>query len=93
MDASDKAVVTVLGFDQKGIIAEVSRILYENDANILDISQTVMSGLFNMILLADVSSALCSFAVLSEQLARLGETKNLQIRIQRSDIFEAIQHV
>ena len=52
MNEVKKAVVSVLGSDRKGIIAKVSGVLYENDANILDISQTIVSGLFSMILVA-----------------------------------------
>ena len=88
-----KAVVTVLGIDSKGIIARVSAILFENDANILDISQTVLSDYFNMVLVADVSSADCSFEKLSSELTALGEKMGLQIRIQRSEIFEAMHQI
>lgn len=88
-----KAVVTVLGIDRKGIIAGVSKVLLENDANILDISQTVISEYFNMVLVADVSSPDCDFARLSESLAALGEEMGLQIRVQRSEIFEAMHQI
>ncbi len=88
-----KAVVTVLGYDRKGIIARVSDALYRHDANILDISQTILSGLFNMILIADVSSPACDFDVLTEELRAYGREQNLQIRVQRSEIFEAMHQV
>ena len=93
MNEIKKAVVTVLGIDSKGIIARVSTILYENDANILDISQTVLSDYFNMVLVADISSDACSFEKLSSELTALGEKMGLQIRIQRSEIFEAMHQV
>jgi len=93
MNEIKKAVVTVLGIDRKGIIAHVSAILYENDANILDISQTVLSDYFNMVLVADISSVTCSFEKLSGELSALGEKLGLQIRIQRSEIFEAMHQV
>ena len=93
MEETRKAVVTVLGLDKKGIIAKVSAILYENDANILDINQTVLSEYFSMVLVADISSEKCSFAVLLGRLTQLGEEMNLQIRIQRSEIFEAMYQV
>lgn len=93
MTDTKKAVVTVLGFDRKGIIAKVSAALYEFDANILDISQTVVSGLFNMVLIADVSSPACDFSALGERLAELGKELGLQIRIQRSEIFEAMHQI
>jgi len=93
MNEVKKAVVTVLGIDSKGIIARVSAALFENDANILDISQTVLADYFNMVLVADVSSSACSFEKLSSELTALGEKMGLQIRIQRSEIFEAMHQV
>ena len=91
MNEMKKAVISVLGTDRKGIIAQVSRILYENDANILDISQTIVSGLFSMILIADIST--CSFDTLKTELDQLGERIGVQIRIQRSEIFEAMHQI
>ena len=91
MENTNKAVVTVLGKDTIGIIAKVSAVLAENQANILDISQTVLSGMFNMIMIVDISGA--SFDALSLRLNALGETLGLQIRIQRSEIFEAMHRV
>ncbi|MBR6220006.1 MAG: ACT domain-containing protein [Clostridia bacterium] len=88
-----KAVISVLGTDKKGIIARVSRVLYENDANILDISQTIVSGLFSMILVADIGSQQCSFDVVKSQLEMLGAELGVQIRMQRSEIFEAMHQI
>ena len=56
MNETKKAVISDLGADKKGIIAKVSAILYENDANIMDISQTIISGLFSMIMMVDITS-------------------------------------
>ena len=93
MEETKKAVVTVLGYDQKGIIARVSALLYQNDVNIMDISQTIISGLFNMVLVADISSPACDFAALSGALSDLGKELKVQIRMQRSEIFEAMHEV
>ena len=93
MNEMKKAVISVLGTDKKGIIAGVSRILLENDANILDISQTIVSGLFSMILIADISSEACSFDNLKAQLDALGAQMSVQIRTQRSEIFEAMHQI
>ena len=93
MNDMKKAVISVLGEDRKGIIANVTCILYEYDANILDISQTIVSGLFTMILIADISGEHCDFERLKESLAALGETLNVQIRVQRSEIFEAMHQI
>ena len=91
MEKKDTAVVTVVGKDTIGIIAKVSAVLSENDANILDISQTVLSGMFNMIMIVDIS--LSRFAQLSEALEQLGIRLGLQIRIQRSEIFDAMHRI
>ena len=88
-----KAVISVLGTDRKGIIAGVSRVLLEHDANILDISQTIVSGLFSMILIADVSSGQCSFDTLKTELDALSGRIGVQIRVQRSEIFEAMHQI
>ena len=93
MELVSKAVVTVLGFDQKGIIARVAGRLFEHDVNILDISQTVVSGYFNMIMLVDISSPNCSYSAIREDLDRLGQDIGVQIRIQKSEIFEAMHQV
>ena len=93
MEPISKAVVTVLGFDQKGIIARVADRLYKHSINILDISQTVVSGFFNMIMLVDMSSPDCSFSVIKDELARLGDEIGVQIRIQKNEIFEAMHHI
>lgn len=93
MDNEAKAIVTVLGLDRKGIIANVSRILYEHNVNILDIAQTVRSDYFNMMMVVDVSDPDCAFEQLSTELKSLGGRLNLQIRIQRSDIFEAMHEI
>ena len=93
MNEMKKAVISVLGTDRKGIIAQVSRILYENDANILDISQTIVSGLFSMIMIVDISSEACSFDVLKTELDALSGRISVQIRVQRSEIFEAMHQI
>ena len=88
-----KAVITVTGRDSVGIIANVSRVCADQGANILDITQTVVSEYFNMVLIADISSEQCSFSKLSDALSELGQELGLQIRVQRSEIFEAMYKV
>ncbi|MEG0766185.1 MAG: ACT domain-containing protein [Clostridia bacterium] len=93
MNHEGTAVVTVLGRDCKGIIARVSGVLYAHDVNILDISQTVLSGLFNMVMLVDISAPALDFTTLREALCALGTELGLQVRIQRSEIFDAMHRV
>ncbi len=91
MEKKNTAVVTVVGNDTVGIIARVSAVLSQHEANILDISQTVLSGMFNMIMIVDIS--LSAFAQLSDSLTALGNDMGLQIRIQRSEIFDAMHRI
>ena len=91
MEKKNTAVVTVVGNDTVGIIARVSAVLSEHEANILDISQTVLSGMFNMIMIVDIS--LSRFALLEAELKELGAELGLQIRIQRSEIFDAMHRI
>ena len=57
----ERAIITVIGKDMRGIIAKVSTLLYENEINILDISQTLMQDMFTMIMLCDISEKKTSF--------------------------------
>ena len=91
MEKKNTAVVTVVGNDTVGIIARVSEVLSQHESNILDISQTVLSGMFNMIMIVDIS--LSRFAQLSDELHELGGELGLQIRIQRSEIFDAMHRI
>ena len=91
MEQVSKAVVSVLGCDRKGIIAQVSQVLFQRDVNILDISQTIVAGYFNMVLIADITG--CAFVALAADLAALGEKLGVQIRIQKSEIFEAMHQI
>ena len=88
-----KAIVTVVGKDQVGIIASVCVKLAEYNVNVLDISQTVMQGYFTMMMVVDVSGASLPLAELAKQMEDHGKEMNLSIRLQREDIFEAMHRV
>ena len=88
-----KAIVTVVGKDQVGIIAAVCVKLAEYNVNVLDISQTVMQGYFTMMMVVDVSGSNIPVAELAQQLEEKGKEMNLSIRLQREDIFEAMHRV
>jgi ACT domain-containing protein len=88
-----RAIVTVIGKDQVGIIAFVCTILAEHRVNILDISQTVMREYFTMMMLVDLSGCETSFDELSSALERGGAEQDLSIRIMREDIFDAMHKI
>ena len=88
-----RAIVTVIGRDQVGIIAAVCALLSEKNVNVLDISQTVLQEYFTMIMLVDASRATVPFARLKDELAAAGQARGLDIRIQREDIFDAMHRI
>ena len=88
-----KAIVTVVGKDQVGIIAGVCIKLAEYNVNVLDISQTVMQGYFTMMMVVDVTACNVPLAELCEKMEALGKEKGLSVRVQREDIFEAMHRI
>ena len=88
-----KAVVTVIGYDRKGIIAKVSNVLYEAGINILEISQTVLSGYFAMMMVVDLSGSSLSFGQVGEELKQAGAELGMNVTIQRMDIFDAMHRI
>ena len=88
-----KAIVTVVGKDQVGIIASVCVHLASFHVNVLDISQTVMQGYFTMMMVVDVSGSTIPVAELAQKMEEKGREMNLSIRLQREDIFDAMHRV
>ena len=88
-----KAIVTVVGKDQVGIIASVCVHLASFHVNVLDISQTVMQGYFTMMMAADVSLCNVPLAELVTRMEEVGREMGLSIRVQREDIFEAMHRI
>ena len=88
-----KAIVTVVGQDQVGIIAAVCVKLAEYNINVLDISQTVMQGYFTMMMVVDVSACTLPLAELVVLMEEMGKERGLSIRLQREDIFEAMHRI
>lgn len=84
-----KAIVSVIGKDKKGIIAKVSNILFEQDINIEDISQTIMQDYFTMIMMVSISEN-SDVTKLSKILTKTGEELGVVIRVQHEDIFNAM---
>ena len=87
------AIVTVVGPDRVGIIAEICRTLADLDLNVLEISQTIMSGMFTMIMRLQPGGATPDFETVRARLDEKGEAMGLSVRIQREDIFDAMHTV
>lgn len=88
-----KAVITVTGKDNVGIIAGVSTLCAEKGANILDITQSVLSEYFAMIMLADVDGLNVPFAEFADMLSVYGQSKGLDIHTMHEDIFNTMHHI
>ena len=88
-----KAVITVTGKDSVGIIARVSALCSEYDANIVDITQSVLSEYFAMIMLVEIDRLKLSFAEFADLLAATGREHALDIRAMHEDIFNTMHHV
>ena len=88
-----RAVVTVIGEDKVGIIAAVAVILAESNANILDITQSIMQEFFVMIMMTDLAGINLPFDQLKARLNKKGDEMNLKIDIQREDVFKLMHRV
>ena len=91
--AKGKSIITVVGKDQVGIIARVTGYLYENNVNVEDITQSIVAGYFNMMMIVDTSLATKEFLALSKELEELGRNIGVLIKLQREDIFESMQRI
>ena len=88
-----KAIMTVVGPDRVGIVAGVTTLLASLNINILDLSQTIMGGIFTMTLLVDTAEANRPFDEIRACLKEHGEAQDLSIRIQREDTFTAMHRI
>lgn len=88
-----KCIITVVGKDTVGIIAKVCTYLAENQINILDISQTIVQGYFNMMMITDMENAVKELGDVAKELEALGEEIGVTIRCQRAEIFEKMHRL
>ncbi len=88
-----KSIITVVGKDTVGITAKVCTYLAENNINILDISQTIVQGYFNMMMIVDMNESKKEFRKVVDELNQIGEEIGVTIRCQRSEIFEKMHRL
>ena len=88
-----KAIITVVGPDRVGIIAEVCTLLAELHISVVEISQTIMEGTFTMITLSQWTAGAPEFDVVQSRIAAKGDEMGLSIRMQRQDIFTAMHTI
>ncbi len=88
-----KTVVSVIGKDSVGIIAKVSAICSEHNANIVDITQSVLQDMFVMVMLTEIKDINCSFSEFSDKMQSLGKENNLDIRVMHEDVFNSMHRI
>ncbi len=86
-------ILSVLGEDQVGIVAKVSNVLAESHANIEDIRQTILGGIFSMTMLVTVDEDSTPFDEVQRRLAEVGEELGMQITLQREDVFRFMHRI
>ena len=89
----EKIIITVVGKDTVGIIAKVCTYLAENNINIIDISQTITGGYFNMMMVAEADRQGQEYLRVSGELSALGSNMGLQIQTQNADIFNMMHRI
>ena len=88
-----KTIITVVGKDTVGIIARVCAYLAEKQINILDISQTIVSGYFNMMMVVDRTNDTNSFGDMADEMEKVGEEIGVVIKCQREEIFDKMHRI
>ncbi len=88
-----RIIITVVGKDTVGIIAKVCTYLANNRINILDISQTIVQGYFNMMMIVDLSDASKPFADISAELSGVGDEIGVVIHCQKEEIFDSMHRI
>lgn len=88
-----RAVITVVGKDTVGIIAEVTGLLSQHKVNVMDISQSILQELFAMVMLVDISGATVPFDELARTLEALGEKLNVKVHVMHEDIFTSMHTI
>lgn len=88
-----KCIITVLGTDKVGIIAKVCTYLSEVNINILDISQTIVSGYFNMLMIVDADKANKPLEDFADDLVNIGDELGVKVTVQHEDIFNCMHRI
>ena len=92
-NAGKKTIITVVGKDTVGIIAKVCTYLAETGVNVLDISQTIVSGYFNMMMIVDMSQSAKPFGDCQKDLDELGKEICVSIKCQKAEIFDMMHRI
>ena len=88
-----RAIITVIGKDMVGILAKVSGICAEHNANVIEVTQSVLQDLFAMIMLVEIDALNCDFTRFAEKISDEGKKMNLEIRAMHEDIFNSMHRI
>lgn len=89
----EKVIISVVGKDTVGIIAKICTHLADDKVNVLDISQTIVDGFFNMMMIADIAGCEKAFGDVQKELAEVGEEIGVEIKCQKAEIFEKMHRI
>ncbi len=89
----NKVIITVVGKDTVGIIARICTYLAGSGVNVLDITQTIVQGFFNMMMIVDISGSSQEFATISKELEQIGDEIGVNIKCQREEIFDSMHRI
>ena len=89
----NRTIITVVGKDTVGIIAKVCTYLADQHINILDISQTIIQGFFNMMMIVDTSKMTIDYTTMTDEITQLGEKTGVTIKCQREEIFDKMHRI
>ncbi len=89
----NKTIITVVGKDTVGIIAKICTYLANNQVNILDISQTIVQGYFNMMMIVDINEAAKPFGELADEMEQIGDEIGVKVKCQREEIFTKMHRI
>ncbi|WP_050698403.1 ACT domain-containing protein [Anaeromassilibacillus senegalensis] len=88
-----RAVITVIGKDMVGILAQVSAICAKNGVNVVEVTQSILQDLFAMIMMVDISKCAIPFQSLVDELTQVGENMGLTIHVMHEDIFNSMHRI
>ena len=89
----NRTIITVVGKDTVGIIAKVCTYMADHQINILDISQTIIQGFFNMMMIVDTSRMTVDYTIMTDEITKLGEATGVQIKCQKEEIFDKMHRI
>ena len=88
-----RAVITVVGKDTVGILAKVAGVCAETNVNVEEVTQSILSGTFAMIMVVDVTACTIEFAELQQRFNAAGEEKGVDIKVTRQELYDAMHHI